>query len=377
MSRELDRMRKRSAEHITQAKQQIDDRSQHLSHGLDQMIQEEQRVGEISRSAAVIIEDLDRDFKRATKLDGTDIAFLFLCTAFQCARQYLLPNDILRLENDQGDALIKGPLKKILPKSWADVLTAPVPYDTPHHVPGLDTGISGTTHRYRTLGHDPALGWIFGPANIMSSALTKSDIVTSYLVENQKATQLYPGSTVGMFQTAIAQVKSHPPMLLASLAQQAIHFGSDYFTKQSLPIPLLGTLAPEAAHRFMNSNFKNCPHIDMFSITRQAALAAFINQVIFDLHQLFYDESVDGRPSLYEVRTRKILTYSNVLATGSNIIYVAVSKDLKRLDVGGMLVTLHRLISDIKFINEVKRDFLKNELYSMVTGDQYDFMEGE
>ena len=40
-------------------------------------------------------------------------------------------------------------------------------------------------------------------------------------------------------------------LLAASTARQAIHFGSDYFTKQSLPIPFLGTLSPEMAHRFM------------------------------------------------------------------------------------------------------------------------------
>jgi len=55
--------------------------------------------------------------------------------------------------------------------------------------------------------------------------------------------------------------------------------------------------------------------------------------------------TLDRRQSLYEVRTRKILTYSNVLATGSNVIYVALFKDLTRLDVGGMLVTLYRLIA--------------------------------
>ncbi len=376
MSRELERMRKQSQKKVGVAKSLLAEHSQRLSSDIGQMVREEERVSNLSHSATVVIEDLDRDFKRATKLDGGDIALLFLCTALQCVRQYVLPNDILRLDASQGDKLIKGPLERVLPKSWADVLTGPVPYDAVRNQSGLDTGISGSTHRYRTLGHDPVLGWIFGPANILSSALTKSNIVTSYLVEDQVIERLYPASTVGMFQTAFTQIKEQPIMLPSALARQAIHFGSDYFTKQGLPLPLMGTLTPETAHRFMNSRFKECPHIDLFSVTRQAALVALINQIIFYLHQLFYDESVDGKQSLYEVRTRKILTYSNVLASASNVIYVAVSRDLKRLDVGGMLVTLYRLISDIKFINEVKRDFLKNELYTMVVGSQYDFMEG-
>ena len=58
------------------------------------------------------------------------------------------------------------------------------------------------------------------------------------------------------------------------------------------------------------------------------------------------------------------------------VLVVAFTKDLSKLDVGGMLVTLHRLISDYKVIQEVKRDFLKNEIYKMVVGGPYDFMEG-
>lgn len=80
---------------------------------------------------------------------------------------------------------------------------------------------------------------------------------------------------------------------------------------------------------------------------------------------------------MYEVRTRKILSYSNALATGSNVIVVAFTKDLSKLDIGGILVTLYRLVSDYKFIHEVKRDFLNNEFYKMVVGDQFDFIRRE
>lgn len=71
------------------------------------------------------------------------------------------------------------------------------------------------------------------------------------------------------------------------------------------------------------------------------------------------------------------IDYSNAIATTSNVIITAFTGDLKRLDVGGILVTLYRLISDQKFIYEIKRDFLKNEIYKMVVGEQYDFMEGK
>ena len=99
-----------------------------------------------------------------------------------------------------------------------------------------------------------------------------------------------------------------------------------------------------------------------------------INQLIATIHKLLYNEDRDGSNSMYEIRTRKILSYSNALATGSNTIVVAFTRDLTKLDVGGMLVTLYRIISDYKFIHEIKRDFLKNEFYNIVVGDSYDFM---
>ena len=53
----------------------------------------------------------------------------------------------------------------------------------------------------------------------------------------------------------------------------------------------------------------------------------------------------------------------------------AITKDLQKLDGGGILVALHRFISDFEFIQEIKRDFLKDEVYNMVVGKPYDFME--
>ena len=69
----------------------------------------------------------------------------------------------------------------------------------------------------------------------------------------------------------------------------------------------------------------------------------------------------------------KILMYSNVIASTSNIIYVAISRDLKKLDVGGMMVTIYRLISDSKFINDIKYEFIMNEFEKLVQGEEYDF----
>ena len=79
----------------------------------------------------------------------------------------------------------------------------------------------------------------------------------------------------------------------------------------------------------------NRAYIDMWSITRGAVLAALINQLIAVIHRLFYNPDRDGTESMYEIRTRKILSYSNAMATGSNIIVTRVYKRPAKLDVAG------------------------------------------
>lgn len=383
MSRELERMRKKSMATVEAAQNTLEQQDSELENHLTQVKDEYERVTDISRRAPAIVEDIDRKFKEKTKLTDSDIAFLFLCTALQCTRQYLLTNDKLRITSVQGDKLVEGvwdyTVGNVAPQTWKDILFQSVPYDalkTGPHV--TDAGISGFTHRYQTLGHDPVLGWIFGTANIMTSSLTKSDVITTYQVSRGIMIRRYPLGTMGMLNHAAEYAQRDPMLLAAATARQAIHFGSDYFTKQSLPIPFLGTLNPEMAKRFMYpyQNRSNRAYIDMWSISRGAALAALINQLIAVIHRLFYDERRDGTENMYEVRTRKILSYSNALSTGSNTLVVAFTGDLTKLDVGGMLVTLHRLISDQAFIQSVKRDFLKDEIYNMVVGKPYDFMEG-
>ena len=235
----------------------------------------------------------------------------------------------------------------------------------------LFRSLSGTTHRYRTLGHDPVLGWIFGTANIITNALTRYDF-QSFAVLNKQIYGVYPGCTFGMFENAGNFVQQAPFLLPTAVARQAIHFGSDYFTKQGLPVPLVATINNDLAKNMVVKG-----SIDLWSVSRGAVLAWLINQLVAAVHQLFYRENRDGSQRLYEVRTRKILSYSNLMASGSNVIVSAVTQDARKLDVGGMLVTLTKIVSDYNFIHEIKADFLKNELYDRIVGTEYDFMKGE
>ena len=369
--KKLQQMKKSTNEHIAQVTQTLNDNQTILNCHMEMVQEEYHRVAELSGQAGVIINQIDRDFKTKTKLQTSDIVLLFLGVALQCARQYLLTNDKFRISHSQGDSLMEGALGLTpIPKSWQDILTDSVPYDavrTGTHV--QMTGLSGTTHRYRTLGHDPLLGWIFGTANIMTSSLTKYDLET-FLVKNGYMVRHYPLGVVGMFDKAATYASEDPARLVAAIVRQAIHFGSDYFTKQGLPVPLISFINNDLAGTMLKKW-----HIDMWSVTRGATLAALINCIIICTHRLLYNETNDGSPSMYEIRTRKILSYSNIIASSSNVIVTAMTKDFTKLDVGGMINTLYRIIVDTKFINEIKKDFLKNEMYEQIVGTEYDFME--
>lgn len=354
---------------------------------LNQIADEQHRVTELSGQASRIVDQIDMSFKVKTKLSNMDITLLFLATAIQCARQYILSNEKFRLEdkgslksNQRGDKLMKdiyhSSIGRIAPKTWEKILFEGVPYDavnfsSPETKELLgNIGLSGSTHRYRTLGHDPVFGWIFGTINIITDSLTRYDTQT-FAVQNKLISGIYPGNVIGMTDDAINLVQQDQRILIAAVARQAIHFGSDYFTKQGLPIPGIAAVNNSLAKRMIDN------HIDAWSVTRGVTLSALINQLVAVIHQLFYQETKDGSPSLYEVRTRKILSYSNALATGSNVIVSAITQDATKLDVGGMLVTLSRLVTDYHFIHEVKKDFLKNERYDRIIGSEYDFMKGD
>lgn len=343
------------------------------NNNIKKIAKESYRVSEVAHNAEFIIKNIDKEFSKKTKLNNLDIKFLFFATALQCARQYIFANDKFKLaKSSDGDKLIKDPLKKITPKDWHEILFGSVPYDAVKSggifkEEEFNTGISGVNHRYKALGHDPILGWIIGPINILSSSITKNNFAT-YEVVDMKICNKYTGGFPGAISIANQQIAADKLNLPAAVLKQAIHFGADYFTKQGLPIPCISIANEKLTYKMLNKY-----EVSTYTITRGITLSVMINAIIECIHALFYDEENDGDINLYKVRTKKILMYSNVIASTSNIIYVAISRDLKKLDVGGMMVTIYRLISDSKFINDIKYEFIMNEFEKLVQGEEYDF----
>lgn len=310
------------------------------------------------------IDEINEKFSRLIGLNSTDIKFLFFATAIQCLRQYLISNDKFRFDTDKGgDSFIE----KFVPRKYEDILLGSVPYDAVRKADGYkeqNTGISGANHRYMALGHDPLLGWFFGTLNIMTNTLTKnSPLLTTYIVKAHPTTGNYTqiGESVLMpdvFISGVKMAKNDYKLLVVSVIRQALHLGADAFTKMGLPIPIINTISPELSSKLLSENFR----IDMYSVSRGMMVSTLMNSIIAAIHGLFYDERVDIKRELYEVKTRKILSYSNAMATSSNIIYTAITKDFTKLDVGGIGITLYRLITDYSFISKVKYEFINDIL---------------
>lgn len=161
-----------------------------------------------------------------------------------------------------------------------------------------------------------------------------------------------------------------------SLLKELIHLRSDLNTKHSLPIPLVSVVDARMASNLAERG------LDMANVVtggKQAIYSILINTMIAMLHGLFYDESGEMDRKIYEVRTRKILSYSNVIASASNLIYVGVNAGLgnesalKSLDIGGLIVTVYRVVTDKKFIRKAKREFIEQEFLDRIRGSEFDF----
>ena len=145
-----------------------------------------------------------------------------------------------------------------------------------------------------------------------------------------------------------------------------------------LQIPGLSLISPAKAQALLEKgwNSEEAKKLlaivgqDVTTIGVQAMCSALINLIVKAVHLLIYDESMGIERSLYEVKTRKILLYSNMIASSSNVIYVALQKDLSKLDVGGIAVTLYRLVSDTNFIYKVKEEFVQKRWHEMIQGDE-------
>ncbi len=373
------------------------------------VVDECKRTAYVANHVSEIVSDIDKEFESATKLTKTDIAFLFLAVGLQCCRQYLLTDFKERLGDQEAADNTPGKDKvdphdlnarkeagyeerhhKLYNPTLEEIILHPVPFDTTKGSkqfgdinPFPKTGKLG--HRAGAIGHDPVLGWIFGTANIATSTLTgwnmqsfhissKTGIGGGDFLKSHADTKKVLSYT---YEKLLNEGIDGKLIVGTSLVKEAVHLASDLNTKNSLPFPIISTYDPKLASALADYG------IDMANIVnvgKQIAVSSAINLIISMIHRMLYNEQKDGDIKLYEVRTRKIIDYSNIIASTSNILVVTIGtsigagtenpdlikKSLQKLDIGGFIVTLHRLIKDGSFIKQIKEEFLANRWYDIV-----------
>ena len=337
------------------------------------------------------VQRIHNEFSQKTGIfNKKDLSFLMIATALQTARWLIIQElcgDLGQSINgdsrlDHNDPSIKDNIKESNKKfqrrfeghghreslknykSWERIIFEIVPFDTSVGSFDFNENLEGRYHRYKTLGHDPILGWIFGTANIITDTCTLSNF-NSYRISRIGTPHFAePTDLASIFYEVFDSIKEDWLRLPAGIFAEFVHLKSDVFTKLGLPVPIIQTFSESFAGDLYRSQYESlCLLRDIKIIGNQAGWSILINMIISLVHGLLYNPEKDGDDKkLYEVRTRKILCISNALASAGNIAYVIGTEDWRKLDVGGILVSLYRLFTDIRFITRIKKQFIEAEM---------------
>lgn len=396
-------------EEIKRRRAAIKAKSDSLWKNIEEHSKEEERVISVLQNAESILKRLDKTFEERTSMSKTDVSILMLATALQLVRIYMLPKfqekylDEDRL--DHNDGIIKDMEKEEIEaykekhknwkskksekgyRSWQEIaFTIKVPYDaTRHSGEGFnERNMHGGQHRVKTLGHDPILGWVFGVANIISDTITicpeyklgekslRIPIIESYGVDMDSNFCWKERTTNwSVFKNTFESIGEDKHRLYAALFSQGLHLASDKYTKMGLPVPFLSLIDSDKAYSIYKDGYDYLDYLYDTQILRRtlksASMSIMINMIIGAIHKFFYNPETDFDKELYNVRTRKIILYSNMIATTSDVVQTAVrayagdENAIKNFDLGGFLVTVYRLITDTKYIVKIKEEFIFNE----------------
>lgn len=401
---------------------------------MEKITTESYRVAEVAHNSREIIENLDREFEQKTGLQASDVKFLFVAIGLQLLRITII-NELTKtepagmknkLENELHEFQDKV-MKKLssLDQNMSTVnlpyyastnqilTTSGVPYDAQETLTAkslekminknrpmewdfdLDDYINkmklplfkGANHRFATIAHDPLIGLVFGTANIMTNTITcvKSPlnisgleipvITTNHVIYTSNYS--HPvigtyGSTTMMLGNMIKRIPDEPVAFVAALIKQIIHIGTDMFTPCGIQFPVANIV-------LSNTNVEKITKYigwgDLIKVSTSAKIAELINTIISILHTLVHDFSDGVEPELYSVRTRKIILYSNAIATGSNVIWVGANvgagdkSQVKNLDIGGLIVLMKRLYTDTEYIQQIKEEFVLGGFREQIQGE--------
>ena len=351
---------------------------------MNDIYEETNRVKTVVENTRVILDDLDEKFCEKTGLNPEEVALMFFAVGLQIARQYLLTKFPKRLSDKEAAKKVKGKKEehsnrkhRYYNPSLEEIKSNPVPFDANIGSNGNLKGGGKMGHRVTTLGHDPILGLIFGTANIATSTLTTSSFLSFHIyTENKRDYFKSKASTYKVLEATVNKIlyqgMEGKKIIATSFIKEIKHLQSDMYTKNSLPIPFISAINPKLASKLAE---RGLDMANILTVSKQVEYAIFINTIIAMLHSLFYDGNTEMEEKLHEVKTRKIIAYSNLIASASNLGVVAFTENLNLLDIGGIGVTILEFIKYREFQKKVKEEFIFGSYKNMVMGDKYNMIE--
>ena len=323
-----------------------------------------------------------KEFKELLKLNSNEKLLLSFCTALQVLRWTIVgltqqplgnpktPEEI-KIQKEESGRLKRHDLKNekleevknydnikregSKYRSATEIISQCVPYDVTN---GKSIGLDGGFHRQNTLGHDPILGWIFGVANIITDTVTTRNFTTYKAIQTatkygkfQLGTPPTPVFTPNIFYWVFESLMEDKFRLPAALYAQSVHLRSDIKDPLGLPFPILGTILNKISFVKTEDGWKRFSElykngydylkasqklqIDLKSQSISGGVAVLVNLTIAFLHWILYDNKQDKK--YYFAKTLKIIEYSNVIATSSNLVTSVIAPQM--FDFAGAMNT--------------------------------------
>lgn len=322
------------------------------------------KLRKFAEDTPIYLETLNKEFKEKTSFNDTENLIFFVTIGMQLIRQHFLTQFVDRVDNQTGAKNTWGHTEEHSDRhhryynpSLEEIITNPVPFDANIGANGALAGGGKLGHRATALGHDPLLGLIIGTANIATSTITTKDF-DSYHVRTQNGRDAFAehASTILVLEKTAHKFSEGSEGLTkvgASFIKELIHLRSDMDTHNSLPLPIISAIDAKMASKLASYgvDFSN-----VVTVLKQVSLARMINSLVAMYHFSFYDEQIPL--DLYKIKTKKIICYSNAIASSVNLAEVAITKNYKLLDIGGMANMIFEVVTSLKFMKKIKREFV-------------------
>lgn len=330
------------------------------------------------------LEEINQEFSRRTSITNKiDLSFLTIATALQVAKSLIFPFVAGKLSYGEGfhksqrlahndksieqehrkanDRFRDDKLKKHEKGHWINIIYQTPTYDITRGSKDLGINMGGAYHRMYTLGHDPILGWIFGTMNILTDTITLNNFKSYRVTRNPMVITSATVPIWTLFQESYEWIKDDFLNLPAAIFAQAQHLKSDKYTKIGLPVPILSSFNEDFASKLYKNNYDAlCFSRDVKIIGGSFVISKIIDMIISLIHGLFRKENEVS--NMFEVRTRKILLISNLIASSSTIINATITSNPKNLDIGSLFNTIAHLFMDVRFISKIKQEFIQMEI---------------